>query len=537
MIDYFTKWANAVPLVNKEAPTVAEGIFNGWYLQYGLPNSIHTDQGSEFTNDVLKHLNQRATVDAEFTTPYNPSANGEVERFNRTLGDCLSCYAESNPGLWHKYLPGVLFAYRTSVHATTGYTPFYLMYGREARSPIDILTSTAKDVYHDVVNYNTIITRELKKAHDIVRPRLLENAMRVQSKWNAAHPIKVTTYTKGDQVLMYKPNLNKQTGHPDHSAKFNKSWIGPYVVIEHRFNNESDVYVLEDPKTQRQWSVNVNKLTRYFPRTFLEPIRNAGLVPAAVAGDSDTGCVDDGGAELGRIVEPIVDGLVNHPLESNAPSGALAVVEASNTTVDGVTPIDRSSIRYHPTQLVSHAGLTPISQSDRTRISKQGLAREAKRQKLAQDNYCDYQAKLASHEFVRILSHGKTGNRFHYVVEWADPQFEPSTVWCDNVETTEAVERYWSRIPKGSRPRKFRQYREDSRKPTGNRDHDTTKKSDDSVDDDTFPQTQPTSSLSMESTQPRLPGGMRLRDRIAKRTGNLDSTKAQVQFSELISYH
>jgi hypothetical protein len=456
MIDYFTKWVNAVPLVNKEAATVAEGIFQGWYLQYGLPVAIHTDQGSEFTNDLLKHLNKRAGVDSQFTTPYNPAANGEVERVNRTLIDCLSCYVQDNPSLWHKHLNGVLFAYRTSVHSATGYTPFYLMYGHEARSPIDILNSSLKDIYHDVNNYSTLLTREIKRAHDIVKTRLLENAKRMKGAWDKSHRRRVATFSPGDKVLMFKPNLNKETGHPDHSAKFNRTWMGPYVVKEQRFEKDSDVYLLEDTSTRRQWSVNVNKLTKYFPRTFLRGITDD--IQATTVGELDDAGGDRGGVDSVEVLHPMCKEVVTPSLGGPSSTETLVGLETVIPTAKQDTPVDFGVTRSIPTPPVSHEVINRSSRSDRTRVTNQERAREVKRQKLAEDSACDYAARLTSHEFKKVLNHGKAGNRFYYVVEWADPHYEPSRVWCSDVETLEAVEEYWKGIPKGSRPRMFRKY-------------------------------------------------------------------------------
>jgi hypothetical protein len=109
------------------------------------------------------------------------------------------------------------------------------------------------------------------------------------------------------------------------------------------------------------------------------------------------------------------------------------------------------------------------------------LAREAKRSRLAEDSSCDYTAKLQSHEFVKILEHGRKSNRYYYVVEWADKQFEPSNVWTRDVETNDAVEDYWKSIPKGSRPRMFRHYPFEAGEPTGTRSRET--KNDGSVDE------------------------------------------------------
>jgi len=458
MTDYFSKWPTAVPLNNKEAATVAEGIFHHWYLQYGLPASIHSDQGAEFTNDLLKHLNARAGVGQEFTTPYNPSANGEVERLNRTLVDCIACYVADNPGLWHRHLNGVLFAYRTAVHNVTGYSPFYLMFGREPRVPIDILNSTSRDIYWDVKQYGTQLTKELKKAHNIVRTRLLENAKKLQRKWELAHGSeKVTTFQPGENVLMYRPRLNKLTGHPDHSAKFNPTWVGPYKVVEHRFGDDSDVYLIEDEKSQRQWSVNVNKLTKYLPRTFLG--RDMSTVPATQTVEQGADLSNGhGGVDSDRAVEPAREEVATPPPGVLTTDDTLVEVETACPSEQQNATVGLGVTRQPSASLVSHRPNSSRVLRDRVRISKQELAREARRSQSVEDTTESYEDKLKSHEFNRILEHGKDGRQYYYVVEWSDSQYEPSAVWCDNVETNDAVELYWKHIPKEKRPRKFRRY-------------------------------------------------------------------------------
>ena len=85
---------------------------------------------------VLECLKRRMRITHNTTTPYNPQSNGKVENFNKTLSNGLKAYAtEENVMNWDKFLAGVLFAYRTAKHATRGYSPFEMLYGRRARTP------------------------------------------------------------------------------------------------------------------------------------------------------------------------------------------------------------------------------------------------------------------------------------------------------------------------------------------------------------------------------------------------------------------
>ena len=74
------------------------------------------------------------------TVPYHPESDGMVERFNRTCLMMLSMFVNDRRDNWHKLLPFVMHVYRTSVHESTGYSPFRLMMGEECSLPQDVTT-------------------------------------------------------------------------------------------------------------------------------------------------------------------------------------------------------------------------------------------------------------------------------------------------------------------------------------------------------------------------------------------------------------
>lgn len=267
MIDYFSKWPEAVPIKDKSANSVAKAIYNGWYCRHGIPYEIHTDQGPEFTNELLKRLNVRMGVESRFTTPYNPQSNGEVERFNRTLVDSISAYVSQCPGTWDRYLAGALFAYRSSPHPATGETPFMLMHGREARLPLDVIQSSATELLEDLNEYKTKLTIDLQKAHMIVRQRL-EEAARNMKRQRDSRIRDPQTFLPGDKVLVYHPQPNRDPKELAHSQKFKGKWKGPYEVIENRFGDFGSVYKLKDLETKREFTMNVNKIRRLDSQSF-----------------------------------------------------------------------------------------------------------------------------------------------------------------------------------------------------------------------------------------------------------------------------
>ena len=96
-----------------------------------------TDQGREFVNNLNQHLFALCGVEHRVTSAYHPQTNGLAKRFNRTLIDCLRKVTDEEDN-WDRMISPALFAYRTSKHASTGMTPFKMVYGREARLPIDV---------------------------------------------------------------------------------------------------------------------------------------------------------------------------------------------------------------------------------------------------------------------------------------------------------------------------------------------------------------------------------------------------------------
>ena len=98
-------------------------------MQFGLPRRIHHDQGGEFNNRLFTRLHQLTGIESSRTTPYHPEGDGQPERMNRTLINMLKCLEASEKKEWSKHLSKLAFAYNSMVNKSTGYSPFYLMYG------------------------------------------------------------------------------------------------------------------------------------------------------------------------------------------------------------------------------------------------------------------------------------------------------------------------------------------------------------------------------------------------------------------------
>ncbi len=203
MVDSFTKWASVVPLRSKEGGEVANAIINNWYSIFGVPYEIQSDQGPEFCNDLLRRLNELMSVGHRVTTPYYPQANGQVERFNRTLKTSVSIYAESHPSNWDKYINGICWAYNSSLNPQTGFTPFYLTFGREPRLPTDIFHGPVKELRYNILQYGSTLTADLRNAYDIVKENLYKAACEMKLSYDSKIHKPHDTFKRGDKILIY----------------------------------------------------------------------------------------------------------------------------------------------------------------------------------------------------------------------------------------------------------------------------------------------------------------------------------------------
>ena len=133
--DYTTRYPEAVALRSVVAPHIAEELVK-MFSCMGVPEEILTDQGANFMSLLLTEVYRFLHIKPIRTTPYHPQTDGLVERFNQTLKAMLRKTTLSGEHSWDKLLPYVLFAYREVPQASTGFSPFELLYGRKSARAI-----------------------------------------------------------------------------------------------------------------------------------------------------------------------------------------------------------------------------------------------------------------------------------------------------------------------------------------------------------------------------------------------------------------
>jgi hypothetical protein len=220
-MDYMTKWPEAKPVKEATAQETVEFVYESIICRHGCPGRILTDRGTHFNNQLLKKLVKKFEITHLLSTPYHPQTNGLVERFNRTLIEALSRTASAHLDDWDKFIAPVLFAYRTSTHSTTRMSPFFLVYGREAKLPTD---STEMEEETHLVEHVTKQINQLPKIRYDVQQEIIIEQQKQKDRHdrNLKHQLK---FNIGDKVLYYRARLDNQR-----SEKLSPKWTGPYYI-------------------------------------------------------------------------------------------------------------------------------------------------------------------------------------------------------------------------------------------------------------------------------------------------------------------
>jgi len=220
--DNLTKFSKAIPIANQEANTIAKEFATKIIFEYGIPEKILTDQGTNFMSEIFKNTCKLLKIDKIQTTAYHPESNGALERSHRTLAEYLRHYINADQTDWDEWTPYAMFTYNTTPHTATGYTPFELVYGHQADLPT-ALTKPPKPTY----NYNDY-AQELKERLRATNLNAKEN-LKEKSKAKGYYDktAKETKFKVGDKVLVYDETLRR-----GRSKKLDALWTGPYVVLE-----------------------------------------------------------------------------------------------------------------------------------------------------------------------------------------------------------------------------------------------------------------------------------------------------------------
>ncbi|KAL8595294.1 hypothetical protein ACOMHN_020047 [Nucella lapillus] len=240
MVDYATRYPEAIPLRDVTAKSVAEAAFEMW-TQTGIPREVLTDNGSQFTSETMKEVFRLLAIKGLRTTPYHAQCNGLVERFNGTLKRMLRRLVQEQPQEWDRWIPALLFAYREVPQASTGFAPFELLYGRRVKGPMQILkelwTHPENEELKTAVEYVVDLRNKIAESCAIAQENLEAASRRYKRHFDLK--TKKRKFQVGSKVLVLRPVKNN---------KLELAWKVPFVVIGKQ--GEADYQIRMGPKNK-----------------------------------------------------------------------------------------------------------------------------------------------------------------------------------------------------------------------------------------------------------------------------------------------
>ena len=248
-----SKWPDAVPLRSVTAKAVMEGLWQ-IFSRMALPMSIFTDQGSQLTGKLMHEVCQLMGIDKLQTTAYQPQTNGELERFQGTLNSMLT--KATLEQLWTEQLSMALFAVRTFPNRDSGFSPYELVFGSNARTPLDLLYAGWRDEVlgrYNLTEWMTRLVDRLETMREVTALKMAE----VQKARKAV-------YDKNSQTRSLEPGDLELYRKPGLTPKLTEAWSGPFEVLGKKSLVNYEVRALD--KRGKGKTVHLNNLKKYVER-------------------------------------------------------------------------------------------------------------------------------------------------------------------------------------------------------------------------------------------------------------------------------
>ena len=255
MTDVFSKFTISVPTKDQTAKTVAKILVKEWFNKLGIPSRIHSDRGKSFENKVIQELAKLYGITKSRTTPYHPEGNSQVERYNRTLHDLLRTLEKDKKLKWPDYIQELTSIYNCTPHSTTGYTPYFLFFGRTPRLPIDNMIGCDEAQLSDLTTDEWVKHQREKVQTAIKLASERINKKAKQRKKRHDRKITANDLELGTKVLL----RNRHKGR----SKIQDYWNPiPFTVIG-RVAKDSSAYIVQNTDDETVKTANRVDLLKY----------------------------------------------------------------------------------------------------------------------------------------------------------------------------------------------------------------------------------------------------------------------------------
>ncbi len=271
-VDVFTRWAEVIPVADLLMSTFVSVFVKHIVCVFGCPVRLVSDRGGQFIGDLARAVYETLNVSKSTTTAYHPMANGLCERFNQTLIAGLKSLGNLRQDDWDLVLDPYLFAYRTSVHAVTKFSPFELVFGRSALTPTNaaLRFHSGNHLACDRREFFRQLKWDMDEMRVLVHSREQQAFADRKRRFDVKAGKTVDCFEVGDRVWLYDPAVPA-----GFKSKIYVKWYGPFTIL----SQESPVtYTLDLPTGSRAHAViHANRLKAFVDRMNWPTISPADL--------------------------------------------------------------------------------------------------------------------------------------------------------------------------------------------------------------------------------------------------------------------
>lgn len=242
--DVATRWVELFSLKSATAEACAKTLIDEVILRYGVPRRVVSDNGTQFVSAVMQQTAHCLGFDQSLIPAYHPESN-PVERRNRDLKTQIAIFVQTEHTKWNQVLPMVRFALNTAVCQTTGYTPSYLTFGRELRSPDDVHRDMRSIVTSE--NFVSEVTPHLRAMSKVLRQaRERQELNQDRNKAYTDQHRRDETFKEGDEVLVDVHALSQARNC--YTSKFAPRRDGPYLIVKQCSPTTFQIASMDEPE-------------------------------------------------------------------------------------------------------------------------------------------------------------------------------------------------------------------------------------------------------------------------------------------------
>ena len=198
--DHFTRYALAIATTSQSAAITAKHLLENFIYKFGMPRRLLSDQGGSFEARVIQELCKSHGIVKTRTSPYHPETDGATERMNRSLLNMLRTLETYKKADWKQHLSRLIHAYNSTKHASTGYSPHYIMFGHHPRLPIDALLPQPLAREDTCSDYVRKMRKSLREVYSLAADKSLE--AKAKQKLHYDKKVYGSCPEVGDRVLV-----------------------------------------------------------------------------------------------------------------------------------------------------------------------------------------------------------------------------------------------------------------------------------------------------------------------------------------------